>query len=43
VLQKPANALDTTTDFLMQGSADEWISAQLTDKELFNRIKPEEK
>jgi len=34
VLQKLAQALDTTTDFLMMGSQDEVISAQFADKEL---------
>ena len=33
VLQKLANALGTTTDYLMQGSADEVANAQLTDKD----------
>ncbi len=39
VLQKLANALDTTTDFLMNGSQDEVVSAQLTDKELLKQFK----
>ena len=39
VLQKLANALDTSTDFLMQGDSDEIISAQLTDKELLKQFK----
>ncbi len=43
VLQKLANALDTTTDFLMQGNSDDVISAQLTDKELLNQFKQVEK
>ena len=43
MLQKLANAPDTTTDFLMQGSSDELISAQLTDKELLNQFKQVEK
>ena len=43
VLQKLANAFDTTTDFLMQGSSDAVVSAQLTDKELLNQFKQVEK
>ena len=43
VLQKLANALDTTADFLMQGSSDDVISAQLADKELLNQFKEVEK
>jgi transcriptional regulator with XRE-family HTH domain len=43
VLQKLANALDTTTDFLMQGSSKDVVSAQLTDKELLNQFKEVEK
>jgi transcriptional regulator with XRE-family HTH domain len=39
VLQKLAHALDTTTDYLMNGSNDEIISAQLTDKELLKQFK----
>ena len=39
VLQKLANALDTTTDFLMNGSQDEVVSAQLTDKELLKQFR----
>lgn len=39
VLQKLANALDTTTDYLMNGSQDEVVSAQLTDKELLKQFK----
>lgn len=43
VLQKLANALDTTTDYLMRGSTDDVVSAQLTDKELLNQLKEVEK
>lgn len=43
VLQKLANALDTTTDFLIQGNSDDIVSAQLTDKELLNQFKQVEK
>lgn len=39
VLQKIAQALNTTTDYLMNGSADEMASAQLQDKELLNLFK----
>ena len=39
VLQKLANALDTTADYLMNGSQDEVVSAQLTDKELLKQFK----
>ncbi|MXV14158.1 helix-turn-helix domain-containing protein [Pedobacter sp. HMF7056] len=39
VLQKLAQALDTTTDFLMMGSHDEAVAAQLTDKELLRLFK----
>ncbi len=43
VLQKLATALDTTTDYLMQGSSDDVVSAQLTDKELLSQFKQVEK
>lgn len=39
VLQKTARALNTTTDYLMNGSADEMASSQLQDKELLNLFK----
>jgi transcriptional regulator with XRE-family HTH domain len=39
VLQKLATALETTTDFLMQGNSNDIISAQLNDKELLNQFK----
>lgn len=39
ILSKLANALETTTDYLMNGSQDEIISAQLTDKELLKQFK----
>ena len=43
VLQKLAAALDTTTDYLMNGSNDEVVSAQLTDKELLLQFREVEK
>ena len=43
VLQKLAAALNTTTDFLMNGSNDEVVSAQLTDKELLSQFREVEK
>ena len=43
ILQKLAQALDTTSDYLMNGASDEVISAQLTDKELLNQFKQVEK
>ena len=39
VLQKLAHALDTTTDYLMNGSQDEVVAAQLTDMELLKQFK----
>ena len=39
VLQKLASVLDTTTDFLMNGSHDEMVATQLTDRELLNQFK----
>lgn len=39
VLQKIAQALDTTNDFLMNGATHEMASSQLTDKELLNQFK----
>ena len=39
VLQKLASALGTTTDFLMQGSHDDVVSAQLKDRELLEQFK----
>lgn len=39
VLQRLAQALDTTTDFLMKGTEDEAVAAQLTDKELLKQFK----
>ena len=41
--QKLAQALDTTSDFLMNGASDEAVSAQLADKELLNQFKAVEK
>lgn len=43
ILQKLAQALDTTSDYIMNGASDEVISAQLTDKELLNQFKAVEK
>ncbi len=43
VLNKLADALGTTTDFLMNGSGDDVVSAQLTDKELLGQFKEVEK
>jgi transcriptional regulator with XRE-family HTH domain len=43
VLNKLAEALGTTNDFLMNGGDDEVVSAQLTDKELLNQFKEVEK
>ena len=39
VLQRLAQALDTTTDYLMKGTEDEAVAAQLTDKELLKQFK----
>jgi transcriptional regulator with XRE-family HTH domain len=39
VLQRLASALDTTTDYLMKGTEDEAVAAQLTDKELLKQFK----
>jgi transcriptional regulator with XRE-family HTH domain len=39
VLQRLASALDTTTDFLMKGTEDEAVAAQLTDKELLKQFR----
>ncbi len=43
VLNKMADALGTTTDYLMNGSNNDVVSAQLTDKELLNQFKEVEK
>ena len=43
VLHKIANALDTTIDYLMQGSNDDVVSSQFSDKELLNQFKEVEK
>ena len=43
VLHKIASALDTTIDYLMQGSKDDLVSTQFTDKELLNQFKEVEK
>lgn len=39
VLQRLAEALETSTDFLMNGSTDKIASEKLTDKELLNLFK----
>lgn len=39
VLQRLANALDTTTDYIMKGTEDDAVAAQLTDKELLKQFK----
>ena len=38
-VQKLAQALDTTTDYLMNGDHDEAVAAQLTDRELLKQFK----
>lgn len=43
VLNKMAEALGTTADYLMNGSDNDVVSAQLTDKELLNQFKEVEK
>lgn len=43
VLKKIANALDTTTDFLMYGDKDEKAKASLSDAELLKQFKEVEK
>lgn len=43
ILQKLATALETTTDYLMNGGSDEVVTAQLTDKELLSQFKEVEK
>jgi|SRR6218665_1604320 len=39
VLQRLATALGTTTDYLMKGTEDEAVAAQLTDKELLKQFR----
>ena len=39
VLSKLANALDTTTDYLMNGSSDELANSNISDKELLSLFK----
>ena len=39
VLQRLATALDTTTDYIMKGTEDDAVAAQLTDKELLKQFK----
>jgi len=43
VLAKLANALNTTTDFLMHGSADDKASSQINDNELLSLFRSVEK
>jgi|GEM_PF-3177864 len=43
VLNKMADALGTTADYIMNGSDNEVVSAQLTDKELLNQFEEVEK
>jgi transcriptional regulator with XRE-family HTH domain len=39
ILQKLAEALDTTTDFLMNGNNNDVVAAQLVDKDLITQYK----
>ncbi|HNW91260.1 MAG TPA: helix-turn-helix transcriptional regulator [Bacteroidales bacterium] len=39
VLAKLANALEVTSDFLMNGNSDDLVKNTLTDKELLNQFK----
>ena len=39
VLNRLAAALDTSTDYIMKGTQDEAVAAQLTDKELLKQFK----
>lgn len=43
VLAKLANALEVTSDFLMNGTSDDLANSSLTDKELLNQFKIIEK
>ena len=43
ILNKLAEALGTTNDYLMNGSDNDIVAAQLTDKELLNQFKEVEK
>jgi transcriptional regulator with XRE-family HTH domain len=43
VLQKLAESLDTTSDYIMNGSHNDVVSAQLNDRELLNQFKEVEK
>lgn len=43
VLNKLADALDTTNDYLMNGSEEEIAAGQISDKELLNQFKEVEK
>jgi hypothetical protein len=39
VLAKLANALEVTSDYLMNGTSDDLVNSSLTDKELLNSLK----
>ena len=39
ILQKLAKVLDTTTDYLMNGSSNDMVAAQLMDRELITQYK----
>jgi hypothetical protein len=43
ILAKLANALEVTSDFLMNGTSDDLANSSLTDKELLNQFKMIEK
>ncbi len=43
VLAKLANALEVSSDYLMNGSSDDMANSSLTDKELLNQFKAIEK
>ena len=43
ILAKLANALEVTSDYLMNGTTDELANSSLTDKELLNQFKMIEK
>ena len=43
ILAKLANALEVTSDYLMNGTSDDLTNSSLTDKELLNQFKMIEK
>ncbi len=43
ILAKLANALEVTSDYLMNGTSDDLANSSLTDKELLNQFKMIEK